>query len=289
MEHEPQWIGILSARRGFRWTRGPNGEVSDLEFDVRKTRTDELPTAHMRLSIAEKVAVWSGRATGHLVPDDIDILSPEERQRFSAFRDPVRAANFATAHAEVRRCLAQVLDLDPGAIRFGRHPCAGCGQSVHGRPYIQHPHTDWEFSLSRSGPYWLCAAAAGMRVGVDLECVRRTDFGSLASVVLSESERTYFQGVPAGRRDAEFIRCWTRKEAVVKASGIGVEATLGNIDVGPGRRAAVVSHSAAGCEVDTWLVTDLPTGSDYFSALAVPAFEEFTFFLGEKSSVHPIG
>lgn len=275
--------------RGFRWTSGPNGEESDLECDVRNTRTDELPTVRMRLSIAEKAAVWSGRSTGHLVPGDLDILSPEERQRFSAFRDPVRAAHFATAHAEVRRCLAQVLDWDPGGIRFGRHPCAGCGRSVHGRPYIQFPHTNWEFSLSRSGPYWLCAAAAGMRVGVDLECVRRTDFASLASAVLSESERAYFQGVTVGRRDAEFIRCWTRKEAVVKASGIGVEATLRNVDVGPGRRTALVSHGVAGSEIDTWLVTDLPAGPDYFSALAVPAFEEFNFFLGEKSSVHPNG
>ncbi|MEV8109165.1 4'-phosphopantetheinyl transferase superfamily protein [Streptomyces sp. NPDC088135] len=217
------------------------------------------------------VVIRYGRSTGRVAPGDLDLLSSEERGRVAAFRDPLRSVHFATAHAGVRRCLAGILGCDPAEIRFGRHPCAGCGRARHGRPYIDRPCTRWEFSLSRSGPHWVCAAAEGVRVGVDLERVRPMDVSSLAPGVLSAGERRHLGEVPPEFRPAEFLRCWTRKEAVVKASGIGIEAELGAIDVTPGQACAEVNHKVPGCEFGTWSVTDLPARADLISAIAVPA------------------
>ncbi|MER6335005.1 4'-phosphopantetheinyl transferase superfamily protein [Streptomyces sp. NPDC001034] len=221
----------------------------------------------------DEVIVRSGRSNDRLVePDVLDILSAEERKRFIAFRNPLRAAHFADAHTEARRLLAGLLGCGPAEIRFGRHPCAGCGRTDHGRPYISRPRTRWEFSLSRSGPYWVCAATDGVRVGVDLEQVRPMDLSSRAPSILSSGERRHLDGVPVEFRAAEFIRCWTRKEAVVKASGIGIEAALGDIDVRPGQTRARVIHKAPGCAFDTWSVTDLRTHPGLYAAIAVPAF-----------------
>ncbi|WP_198045672.1 4'-phosphopantetheinyl transferase family protein [Kitasatospora mediocidica] len=216
-----------------------------------------------------RVIVRFGRSTAQLVSGDLDILSAEERERFSAFRNLVRAVHFAGAHAGVRRFLARELGCRPAEIRFDRHPCAGCGRVGHGRPYIRYPRTGWELSLSRSGPYWLCAAADGVRVGVDLEPARRTGFAPLAPAVLSASERGYLAALPEHRRAAGFVRCWTRKEAVLKAGGIGVEAALAGVDVAPGERRARVRLAVPGCEVDSWLVEDLRVGPDHVAALAV--------------------
>ncbi|MFB8038367.1 4'-phosphopantetheinyl transferase family protein [Streptomyces sp. NPDC056004] len=224
-----------------------------------------------RADVPDGVVVRHGRSTGRVASGDLDILSAEERRRVAAFRDPLRSVHYATAHAEVRRCLAGILGCDPARIRFGRRPCAGCGRAGHGRPYISRPRTRWEFSLSRSGPHWVCAAAEGVRVGVDLERVRPMDVSSLTPAILSAGERRHIGGVPPEFRAAEFIRCWTRKEAVVKASGIGIEAELGAIDVDPGRVGAKVNHRVTGCEFDTWSVTDLPARADLMSAIAVPA------------------
>ncbi|MFI9270973.1 4'-phosphopantetheinyl transferase family protein [Kitasatospora sp. NPDC052896] len=236
--------------------------------------TSEAFDAFAPNAIPDGVLVRSGRSTGRLAPGDLDILSAEERGRFAAFRDPVRAARFAAAHVELRRFLGQALGCAPAALRFDRHPCAGCGRAGHGRPYVRAPRTDWEFSFSRSGPYWLCAAAEAVRVGVDLERERAVDPSSLSPAILSADERRHLDSVPPEFRAAEFIRCWTRKEAVVKASGIGIEAALGEIDVRPGQLRAKVLHTVPGCEFDNWVVTDLPAGTDHFSAIAVPALAQ---------------
>ncbi|MBD0743130.1 4'-phosphopantetheinyl transferase superfamily protein [Streptomyces sp. CBMA152] len=232
---------------------------------------------------------WSGRSAGIIETADLDILSAEERRRFTAFRDRVRAAYFGRAHAEIRRRLAGVIGVGPEEIRFGRLPCPGCGRAAHGRPYVQYPETTWEFSLSRSGPRWLCAAVDGVRIGVDLERVRRASFGTLAPAVLSRGERSYLDGVPTEHRDREFMRCWTRKEAVVKASGIGIEGDLRKVEVGPDSLVSRVSHRVPECGINSWLVMDLPTVAGYSSALAVQDSEKDLVFVGgECKGVHPV-
>lgn len=239
------------------------------------------------------LTLWSGRSDGQSCAVDLDVLSAEEQRRFSAFHDPVRAAHFAAAHAQVRRHLGWLLGMEPWEIRFARHPCAGCGRVRHGRPYIQYPETTWEFSLSRCGPRWLCAAANGIRVGVDLERVRATDHGTLAAGVLSEHEREHLRGAARESRNTEFMRCWTRKEAVVKASGIGVEADLRTVDVQPWSRIAKVNHRVPGHDIGAWLVLDLPPVEDYCSAFAVQStpqsIQELSLLFGGEESVHPTG
>ncbi|WP_416981222.1 4'-phosphopantetheinyl transferase family protein [Streptomyces sp. T028] len=218
-----------------------------------------------------RVLVWSGRVTDELETSDLSLLEPEEMARFSAFRDRIRGARYAAVHGAVRRLLGELLNHAASEIRFGRHACPGCGRPGHGRPFVRTPPTSWELSLSRSGPYWLCAAADGMRVGADIEVLRPVNVGRLAKAVLTGSERSYMAGLPAERLPAEFIRCWTRKEAVAKASGIGIEAPLGRLEVRPAQPHALVRHSVSGFDADTWVVQDLPPGRDHFSAVSFPA------------------
>lgn len=174
----------------------------------------------------------------------------------------------------MRRMLSDLLGCGAGDIRFDRHRCPGCGRTSHGRPFIQSPRTSLELSLSRSGPYWLCAVADGVRVGADIERVRPFNaerLARLAEAVLTGGERSYMAEVPAEQLPAEFIRCWTRKEAVTKASGIGIEAAMGRLDVHPERSRALVRHSVGGCPANTWTVHNLPSGPDHFAAVAFPA------------------
>jgi 4'-phosphopantetheinyl transferase len=221
--------------------------------------------------LSRRVQIWSGRLTGHLKADDVELLDSQEKDRYLSFRDAVRAARYAAAHAAVRRHMGDLLNHAPAKLRFGRHPCAGCGDPGHGRPFIQVPRTTWELSLSRSGPYWLCAVADGMRVGADIEMLRRVDVPRLAGAVLTNSEQSYLNEIHTARKPAEFIRCWTRKEALAKASGIGIETALGELESRPDRRRGLVRHAVAGCPVDMWSVQDLPAGRDHFAALALPA------------------
>ena len=115
------------------------------------------------------VPVWRGRLADEPGEEDLRLLSAQESVRYRSFHAPVLAARYAGAHAALRRALASVLHTDPAAIEFGREPCPVCGERKHGRPVITFPVTGVQFSLSHSGPDWLCAVADGIAVGADVE------------------------------------------------------------------------------------------------------------------------
>ncbi|MGW7283007.1 4'-phosphopantetheinyl transferase family protein [Streptomyces sp. NPDC054844] len=221
-----------------------------------------------------RVLVRYGRAAGEPDSYDLAVLAPEERRRARRFRQPHRGAAYAAAHATARRCLAERSGGTPEGMRFGRLACPGCGGRDHGRPVVESPETSWELSLSRSGAHWLFAAADGEPVGVDIEQVRPLELSDLGPAVLSGAEGEYLAGLAPELRHAAFMRCWARKEAVVKATGIGIEADLCRVEVQPWRDTPVVVHRAAGCTTSRWTVRDLPIAPDCRAALAVPAGTE---------------
>lgn len=229
-----------------------------------------------------EVHVWHHHETAHLrdvaqpedvAPRDADlaILSETERARAGRFVRPADRSRFVAMHAGARRLLARYLGADAAAIRFGRAPCCKCGSLEHGRPRIEWPATTLTHNLSGSGEHWLLAVADGRPVGVDLEILRDIDVERMAEASLTDAERAYLSGEPESRRLREFFRCWTRKEAVVKACGVGLAVKLTGLEVHPARRdRAEVRHSSGSCP-DTWLVEDLPGGPDWAGAVAQPA------------------
>ncbi|WP_227869884.1 4'-phosphopantetheinyl transferase family protein [Streptomyces otsuchiensis] len=126
-------------------------------------------------------------------------------------------------------------------------------------------------SLSRSGPAWLAAAAEGVSVGVDIERRRAHYPAGLLTAVLSGPERAHVAAAPAGDRAREFARCWARKEAVVKASGVGVATDLRRVDTRPGHAAPHVQHAGSPCGTDSWVVRDLPAATGHVAAVALPS------------------
>jgi 4'-phosphopantetheinyl transferase len=93
----------------------------------------------------------------------------------------------------------------------------------------------------------------------------------MSQACLSAAEREYLAGQPTQHRPAVFFRCWTRKEAVLKACGVGLATKLEELDVHPELPgAAEVAHSSGTCP-DRWTVQDLPGGPDWAGAVAQPA------------------
>lgn len=233
-----------------------------------------------------RVLVRYGRAAGEPDSRDLAVLAPEERRRARHFRQPHRGAAYAAAHATARRCLAERSGGTPEGMRFSRLTCPGCGRRDHGRPVVKSPNTSWELSLSRSGAHWLFAAADGEPIGVDIERIRPVELSVLGPAVLSGAEGEYLADLAPELRHAAFMRCWTRKEAVVKATGIGIEADLRRVEVQPWRDTAFVVHRAAGCATSQWTVRDLPIAADCRAALAVPARTEPHFDLALPDRTH---
>jgi 4'-phosphopantetheinyl transferase len=225
--------------------------------------------SYRSLRETDAVHVWRGEAPDHDDPTVLALLSPDERAAAARRPAPV-GTRYAHAHAAVRQILAGYLGSDPRRLRLGRRPCPRCPNPAHGRPCVVFPRTGLDFNLSRSGAHWLLAVTAERPIGVDLELARPdADLWLTSSAFMSPAELRHLTDLPdaAARADA-YYRAWTRKEAVVKADGVGVVEDLRTVDVAPHLPGPVPVRHRASRGPRRWLVHDLPLGPGAYGALA---------------------
>jgi 4'-phosphopantetheinyl transferase len=143
---------------------------------------------------------------------------------------PAPGTRSAASHAALRLVLGRLTGRAPEGLRFERR-CGHCGATGHGKPHLAD-RSELDFNISHSGELALIAVARGRRVGVDVERVRpRTDVLAIARGSFSVRERRAIESgeTDEARREA-FFRCWTRKEAYLKARGEGL---AGGLDTDP--------------------------------------------------------
>ncbi len=145
----------------------------------------------------------------------------ERAERF-AFDEPCR--RFIVARGTLRALLSAYVDIAATDLVFA--------YGDHGKPRLVSPITDIGFNLSHSGGRILLACARDRHVGVDVERTRRdVDWGAVSERFFEGREREALLGLPATARRAAFFRCWTRKEAFMKATGKGVAYGLSSLSV----------------------------------------------------------
>ncbi|HEU5332070.1 MAG TPA: 4'-phosphopantetheinyl transferase superfamily protein [Actinocrinis sp.] len=227
--------------------------------------------------------VWHGSLDHAQAEPDLAaaaLLSPAERAR-ARMLGAGTADLYVASHVAARRILAAYLGLDPAGLRLGRRLCPQCADPSHGPPSVLWPPTGLSYNLTASAGHWLLAVTEDDPLGIDLEIAdtgpgaRPGEAGTpeqAAPVALTGRELAYVDGFadPAARR-AAFLRCWTRKEAVVKAIGVGLVADLRAIDVDPARFAPVTVRYGVLPGPAEWVVRDLPLGPGRHAALARPA------------------
>ncbi len=205
-----------------------------------------------------------------LAPNEIDCA-----RRFHFERD---ARRFVLAHGALRSILARYLGLRPADVVFHAN--------AYGKPFLSpNPRAslpDLTFNLSHSGEFALVALARGRRVGVDIEQVR-AEFagGSIAERFFSPLEVRTLAALPGEQQTAAFFRCWTRKEAFVKARGEGLSLPLDSFDVTllPGDRPALLCVADDPAEAARWSVHAVSIdGTGTYEAALVLEGEPRTIF-----------
>ncbi|MFC4763589.1 4'-phosphopantetheinyl transferase family protein [Dyella koreensis] len=141
------------------------------------------------------------------------LLDSRERMRAARFRHGHDQAAYILAHAMWRLLLSICLDVDPADVPLTSTPI--------GQPLL--PGTRFATSLSHSGR-WVAVAIAGARsVGVDIE---RTPspvaLDDLLASVCTPAEANQLHDLPRSDREHALLQLWTRKEAALKAFGIGL-------------------------------------------------------------------
>ncbi len=153
----------------------------------------------------------------------LELLSPDERARAARLRFARDAGRFVAGRGMLRRTLAELLDCDPLHLRFG--------YGSAGKPFLPD-HPQLRFNAAGSGGVGVVATAVGMELGIDTE-LPQPGFPHLdvARQFFCEAEVAQLAGLAPPAREAAFRRCWTRKEAYVKALGCGLQLPLDSFAV----------------------------------------------------------
>ncbi|MCX5394699.1 4'-phosphopantetheinyl transferase superfamily protein [Streptomyces sp. NBC_00094] len=184
------------------------------------------------------------------------VLDAEELARAGEFRRPGDRATYLCAHVGLRRLLGAHLGVAPRGVTMERAPCPCCGEP-HGRPVL--PDGRLHFSLSHCEGMSLIAVAT-TPVGVDIERIPAPHLVAELAEVLHPAESAELAALARDRRPAAFARVWTRKEAYLKGTGVGLGADPSAEYVGSGP----VPTAPPG-----WLLADVAVPSGHQAAVAV--------------------
>jgi 4'-phosphopantetheinyl transferase len=176
------------------------------------------PCAERIASPEPGIEVWTAKleaGTTRLAEYE-HMLSADERARAGRFHFAQDRHRFIVARGILRTLVAGRLGLAPAAVAFS--------YLAHGKPAVA-AESPLDFNLSHSGNRALFALSGNGRVGVDLEALDRdVDVMALAQRFFHPGETAALRQLPQPLRRRAFFACWTRKEAVVKATGDGLLA-----------------------------------------------------------------
>jgi 4'-phosphopantetheinyl transferase len=248
-----------------------------------------LPTPAARIPLpAGEIHVWVA---------DLDQLAPEVRRLASALSadEAARAARFhferdrkrfVVGRGFLREVLAGYCGVDPGRLEFE--------YSAHGKPSLSGDAggDGLRFNLSHSHGLALCAVTRDREIGVDIELIRAVeDLDELAASVFSAQERQVLRSLRPDEQLSAFFRCWTRKEAIVKALGQGLSYPLANFDVAfaPGEPARLLRIENSPGESEHFSLHEVPIDRSHVAAIAVEgAIERLVCgaWVGHKRRLH---
>jgi 4'-phosphopantetheinyl transferase len=173
-------------------------------------------------------------------------LDEAERTRAGRFHFAKHRQNFVVGRGVLRLLLGRYLEIGPEQVRFE--------YGAQGKPALSAGSL--RFNASHSGEMALYAFVNDCDVGIDVEFIKG-DFETeaIAERFFSTSEIEALRVLPVTEKPAGFFRCWTRKEAYIKAIGSGLSHPLDQFDVT--------------VEIPGWSIIDLDVRSGYAAALAL--------------------
>jgi 4'-phosphopantetheinyl transferase len=193
------------------------------------------------------------------IPAPCAWLDNAGRPRAARFHFERDAHRYRASHTALRHLLAQRTGVAPAALRFaaGRHD----------KPQLDLPGAP-AFNMSHSGRWALIGIGGQAPIGVDIEAPREMDdLMALAERNFTASECRELRAVPEAGRLRAFLRCWTRKEACLKAVGSGLSIEPGLFEAGttPERRTTTLPVSGQACAVT---VLSVEVDSEALAAVA---------------------
>lgn len=189
------------------------------------------------------------------------LLAPDERARAARFHFEVHRRRFAVGRARMRILLASYLCREPAELGFSYTP--------HRKPFL--PDSSLAFNLSHAHEMAILGVTRGRAIGVDIEHLNAKFAGDdIAARYFAEGELRALRAFPQEQQCAAFFRCWTRKEAYIKAHGEGLSMPLADFEVciDDTEDLWLVNHKDAG-EQSRWQMRNVPVPEGHWAAAVI--------------------
>lgn len=231
----------------------------------------------MRLPTDDQIHLWKidHRAVTRPYPSLYALLNEEEKNRARRFVFDQHRHAFVLNRAALKLVLARyfVKRLDPKECNFI--------YNHYGKPSLPDMPV-LQFNISHSADKALVAISANEQVGVDCEAVvKKTSVEKIASSQFSAAEYAQLTALPISRLENAFYQYWTRREATMKAVGLGF-----SLDIKELRFDQEEAFTKGGCKLlipqchDTAVVIKDCQSFEHFSASVarVASLGELTYF-----------
>lgn len=233
-------------------------------------RPIQLPLRQLEKPKGDAVHLWHLDLNQVSVPLGKDASS--QSAEFSAFQKQT------TRRFYLRLLLGAYLGLPGKDIRISRR--------IKGRPELDASQSDQQldFNVARSNDRYLIGVSSGATIGVDLEVATRRSGNPLALArrYFSQAETRALSGLKGKELHRAFMHTWACKEAIVKASGMGIANQLNrfSVDVNPGNPPALLDMPDD--DPDAWKLAMAEPVQGAIAVVAVrqPAVQLLGFKLG---------
>jgi 4'-phosphopantetheinyl transferase len=187
------------------------------------------------------------------------VLDNNEKMRAEKFSNALAHQRYVAAHGQLRLILAHYIAQPAAHIQIQK--------TSLGKPYlIQYPET--VFNLSHTDNYLAVAVANACQLGVDIElCKQRSSMTALVKKCFSSEEADYWRQLPEQQQVRAFYQFWTRKEAFVKATGLGIALGLKECAINPAHPQQFLAVPARCGLASDWHSRDIELGQNLCAAL----------------------
>jgi 4'-phosphopantetheinyl transferase len=199
-------------------------------------------------------------------------LSTDEQKRATRFHFKIDKQRYLICKAFLKIILSRIMGIETAQVDFTF--------SEHGKPYLKD-RSQIHFNISHSGDIGLIAITDVAPIGVDVEQHRdQMELKKIANRFFSKEEVAELMELPDESRLKGFFNCWSRKEAFIKAIGLGLAMPLEKFQVSlkPGEAAQLLSVNYKNEQASDWILKDLTIAHDYSAAYVVKSKEFKDFF-----------
>jgi len=210
----------------------------------------------------QQIHIWTVDVSNHLNPDFAAYLDNQESERAERFKFSKDRNCFIGSHVALRILLGKYCDCAPRAIAYE--------YTAYNKPTLID-NNPIQFNLSHSHNQAIIAITKNHPIGIDIEYMQEKKIlTELAKRFFSSQEYEEYKSLATSQKTLGFYNCWTRKEAFVKALGIGITCPLKSFSVNltPEIDAKILSVQNNQDDVNQWKLFGFIPENNYCAAIA---------------------